>query len=267
MKKVGIVFVIMGLSLSCFAGQPTEIHQLKKIFDKYKIDGSILIYNQNENSYLGYNMERCNVAFCPASTFKIPNTLIALESGVATPHSVFLWKGERRNFPSWEKDMALEEAFKASAVPVYQEIARRVGVDRMKYYTQLFNYGNLDINEVNIDKFWLEGKSSITQYQQIYFLYKLYNLLLPVSENAMRLTKELMLYEAKNDYKISGKTGWAVRQQENITWFVGFVETSDNVYFFATNVASDKNTDLQSIITTRIELTKDILQELNIIIE
>ncbi len=265
MKRAGIIVVIMGLALGCFASQPIEIPELKEIFDKYKVDGSILIYNQNENRYIGYNLERCNVAFCPASTFKIPNTLIALETGIITLDSVFLWNGERRTFSSWEKDMTIKEAFKASVVPIYQEIARRIGVDKMKYYTQLFNYGNLDIHEDNIDKFWLEGKSCITQYQQIYFLYKFYNLQLPISENAMILTKEIMLYEAKNDYKISGKTGWAVRQQENITWFVGFVETNENVYFFATNVASNENTDLKSFSTARIELTKAILQELNII--
>jgi beta-lactamase class D len=135
----------------------------------------------------------------------------------------------------------------------------------MKYYTQLFNYGNLDINEDNIDKFWLEGKSCITQYQQIYFLYKLYNMQLPVSENSMNLTKEIMLYEVRDNYKISGKTGWAIRQQENITWFVGYVETNENVYYFSTNVASNEKTDLKLFSKIRIELTRDILQELNII--
>ncbi len=193
--------------------------------------------------------------------------MIALESGIITTESVFKWKREKRTFPTWEKDMTIEEAFKVSAVPVYQEIARRVGVEKMKYYTQLFNYGNLDINAENIDKFWLEGKSSITQYQQVYFLQKLYNLRLPISENVMKLTKEIMLYEAKSNYKISGKTGWAVRQQDNVTWFVGFIETNGNVYIFATNVASNENTDLKSFGKVRIELTKEIFKELKIITE
>jgi beta-lactamase class D len=191
-KKVGLIMVIMSFAVSCYSSQPKELSELKNIFDKYKVDGSILIYNQNDNVYMGYNLARCNIAFCPASTFKIPNTLIALESGIATTESVFKWNGEKRTFSSWEKDMTIKEAFQVSAVPVYQEIARRVGVEKMKYYTQLFNYGNLDINVENIDKFWLEGKSDITQYQQVYFLQKLYNLQLPISENAMKLKKEIM---------------------------------------------------------------------------
>ena len=161
--------------------------------------------------------------------------------------------------------MTIKEAFRVSARPVYQEIARRIGAEKMKYYTQLFNYGNLDINTENIDKFWLEGKSNITQYQQVYFLQKLYNLQLPISENTMKMTKELMLFETKNHYKISGKTGWAIRQNESVTWFVGYIETGNNVYIFATNVAPNKDTDLNTFSQVRIELTKDVFKELKII--
>ena len=257
--------MIIGLVINCYPNQPKEFSELKTIFDKYKVDGSILIYNLNTNEYSGYNLERCNIAFCPASTFKIPNTLIALESGIVTIETVFKWNGEKRTFPTWEKDMTIKEAFNVSAVPVYQEIARKIGVEKMKYYTQLFDYGNLDINAENIDKFWLEGESNITQYQQVYFLQKLYSLQLPINENAMKSTKEMMLYETKGNYKLSGKTGWAVRQNESITWFVGFIETKNNVYIFATNVAPNENTDLNTFSQVRIELTKEIFKKLKII--
>jgi beta-lactamase class D len=264
-KKLGLVILILSFAASCYSNQPRELSELKKVFEKYKVDGSILIYNRNENVYMGYDLARCNVAFCPASTFKIPNTLIALENGIATAESVFTWNGEKRTSPNWEKDMTLKEAFQVSAVPVYQEIARQIGVEKMKYYTQLFSYGNLDINAENIDKFWLEGKSGITQYQQIYFLQRLYNLQLPVSESAMKLTKEIMLHETTDNYKISGKTGWAVQQDVSITWFVGYMETENNVYFFATNVVPNKDTDLNTFGQVRIKLTKDVFKELKII--
>jgi beta-lactamase class D len=264
-KKIGLTILIMGFVVNCYSNEPIELSELKNVFDKYKVDGSILIYNQNKNVYMGYNLARCNIAFYPASTFKIPNTLIALESGITTTESVFKWNGEKRTYPGWEKDMSIKEAFQVSAVPVYQEIARQVGVEKMKYYTQLFNYGNLDINAENIDKFWLEGESDITQFQQVDFLQKLYNLQLPISENAMKLTKEIMLHETTDNYKISGKTGWAVQQDENVTWFVGYIETDNNVYFFATNVVPNKDTDLNTFGQVRIELTKDVFKELKII--
>lgn len=255
----------MSIALNGFAKQPKEMPELKNVFDKFNVSGSILIYNQNENIYMGYNLKKCNIAFCPASTFKIPNTLIALESGIATSETVFKWNGEKRTFPYWEKDMTLKDAFKTSCVPIYQEIARHIGVEKMKYYTQLFNYGNLEITAENIDTFWLIGNSEITQYQQIYFLQKLYNLELPVREESMKAVKEIMRYEVNDSYTISGKTGWAIRQKEDITWFVGYVETNGNVYFFATNVTSNENTDMETFGQVRIELTKVVLTELKII--
>ncbi|MDR1976085.1 MAG: class D beta-lactamase [Campylobacteraceae bacterium] len=264
-KKFCLIIVAMIIALNSCASQPKEVSGLKDVFDKFKIDGSFLIYNQNKNIYMGYNLERCKIHFRPASTFKIPNTLIAFESGIATPETVFKWNGEKRSFSSWEKDMTIVEAFKASAVPVYQEIARRIGAEKMKYYTQLFNYGNMDINSENIDKFWLEGNSTITQYQQIYFLQKLYNLELPIKEEYMKQVKAMMQYEVGKNYIISGKTGWANSQKESIAWFVGYVETNDNVYFFATNVVPNESTNMETFGQVRIELTKDILNKLKII--
>lgn len=252
-------------SIGSFASQPKEISTLKKLFDKYNVDGSILIYNQKSREYLGYNLDRCNIGFCPASTFKIPNTLIALECGVVTLDSVFKWNGEKRAFQTWERDMTLSEAFKLSAVPVYQGIARSIGVDRMKYYTQLFGYGNLDINASNIDNFWLEGNSNITQYQQLYFLQKLYNLQLPVSDEAMNLTKQIMLHKATDRYTMSAKTGLSIRQGEKVGWFVGYVEVSDNVYFFATNITPKKGVESNDFAAARIQLTEDVFNELRIV--
>lgn len=265
LKRTTTTLLTIFVIFNTFANQPKELPELKSIFDKYKVEGSILIYNQKKNKFSGYNLARCNNAYSPASTFKIANSLIALETGVATPETIFKWDGKKRYLPEWEKDMTIKEAFKLSAVPVYQEIARKIGVDRMKYYTRLFNYGNLDINADNIDKFWLEGNSSITQYQQIYFLRNLYNLTLPVSKKAMKEVKDIMIYEKGKNYTLSGKTGWAVRQKESITWFVGYIETKNNVYFFATNIPANKDSDINTFGKIRIELTKDVFKKLGII--
>lgn len=264
-RKLWLTIIAIIAAINCYSNPPEEIPALKNVFDKFRVDGSILIYGLNENTYTGYNLERCNTAFSPASTFKIPNTLIALETGVATTQSVFEWDGQKRFSPAWEKDMTVSEAFRVSAVPVYQQIAQRIGTERMQYYTRLFNYGDMDITAGNIDKFWLEGNSCITSFQQVYFLQKLYNLQLPVSEEAMRLTKEIMLYETAENYKLSGKTGWAVRQAENVTWFAGFIETDNGVYIFATNVAPNEHTDLSTFGQVRVELTKEVFRELKII--
>lgn len=266
MKRIIILSIaVVGVVLNCLASPPKEIPELRYVFEQFMIEGSILIYDENENVYLCYDLERCNTPFCPASTFKIPNTLIALESGIATPETVFEWNGEKRAFSGWERDMTLTEAFTTSVVPVYQEIARRVGVEQMQYYTRLFDYGDLDINPDNIDCFWLEGNSAITQFQQIYFLRRLYHLELPARNESMKQVMKMMEYETTDNYVMSGKTGWAIRQKDNITWFVGYVETNDNVYFFATNVASNAQTDMKTFGTMRILLTKEIFKKLGVI--
>lgn len=264
-KRVLLLLIAIFVTANCFANEPKEIPGLKSIFDKFKVDGSILIYDQNASSYMGYNLGRCNIAFGPASTFKIPNTLIALENKIIDVDYVFKWDGKKQRLPQWEKDMNIAEAFKVSCVPIYQEIARRIGVEKMKYYVQLFNYGNMDINADNVDKFWLEGNSSITQYQQIYFLQNLYNLRLPVSEEAMKQVKKIMINEVGDGYVISAKTGWAVRQNESVTWFVGYVEANDNVYFFATNLAPNENTNMNNLNQIRMDLTKDVMRQLKFI--
>lgn len=211
MKKSILFYFLFFTGIACFANEPIEIKNIKDVFEKYNVEGSILLYNQNDNIYMGYNLDRCNISFCPASTFKIPNTLIALESSAVTTNTIFKWDGKKRSMRSWEKDMNITEAFKVSCVPVYQEIARRIGTERMNNYIRLFNYGNMDIHPENIDKFWLEGNSEITQYQQIYFLHKLYNLQLPVSEKAISQIKQIMIQEKTDTYSLSGKTGWAIR--------------------------------------------------------
>ncbi len=260
-----LLFMLVFMSISSFANEPVEIAGLKKLLDKYQVGGSLLIYDQNKNLYTGYNLQRCNTGFCPASTFKIPNSLIALETKTITPEYIFKWNGEKRDFPSWEKDMNIAEAFKVSNVAVYQDIARRIGTEKMNCYLRLFNYGNMDVNDANIDKFWLEGSSNITQYQQMYFLQKLYRLELPISDKVMKEVKEMMLYESGDGYKISGKTGLSVRQKEKAGWFVGFVETNGNVYYFVTNVVDDSGMSNDLFGKSRIELTKDVLRELKII--
>ncbi len=48
----------------------------------------------------------------------------------------------------WEHDMGLRDAIKISNVPIYQELARRIGLERMKAGVEKLDYGNKDIGEV-----------------------------------------------------------------------------------------------------------------------
>lgn len=219
--------------------EPTEQESpdLKPIFDALGVWGSTLILDSKNNQFLGHNFKRADSLYLPASTFKIPNTIIGYETKVITDETFWKFSGKKMQIPSWSADMNIQEAFKRSCVPCYQEVARKIGALKMNQYLESFNYGNnMDVSPENIDVFWLQGKSRISQRQQIEFLQEIYNENLPVSNPTIKHIKKIMVIEKKDNYTLSGKTGWSIRDGFNVGWFVGYIKTADNVYYFATNV-------------------------------
>lgn len=233
-----------------------EDKDLKKYFDEYGYRGSIVVYDMNADRYIYFDSARCNTRFTPASTFKIPNSIIGLETGViADENFVIPWDGVKRWNEDWNRDLDMKTAIKVSAVPYYQELARRVGNIRMAELVGKLNYGNKDISP--IDSFWLNGSMRISQFEQIDFLKRLYKNELPVSQRSMDITKQIILNEDTLGYKLRAKTGWGDQDNKNIGWWVGWVETTVDVYFFATNIeagdpAGDKFLEARKMITRKI---------------
>lgn len=222
-------------------------------FQDLEIEGSIIIYSQNQDVAFEYNRDRNTTPFLPASTFKILNSLISLETGViANDLAVLTWDGVERSFPTWNRDLNLRTAFQVSAVWFYQVLARRVGHEPMQQWVTDTNYGNQTIGSAEeIDTFWLTGDIRITPQQQIQFLRRLYNNELPFSERTVATVKDIMIVEQTPDYTIRAKTGWALAQK--IGWYVGYVEQNNNVYFFATNIdmPDDVDPSLRAEVTRR----------------
>ena len=120
-----------------------------------------------------HNEKRAKQQLSPASTFKILNTLIALDVGVVTSKdSVFQWDGTKRGLDAWNKDQTLQSAFKVSCVWCYQEIARNVGESRYRSALMDANYGNQRIGD-QVDQFWLNGELQVSALEQINFLSRL----------------------------------------------------------------------------------------------
>jgi beta-lactamase class D len=211
-----------------------------KYFQELGITGSVLIYDLKNNRYHQNNSQRDRTEFLPASTFKILNALIALETGViADQNQVFTWDGKQREIPEWNKDLSAKEAFKLSAVWYYQVIARRIGWQRMQEWIEKVGYGNQSIGKKEeIDRFWLEGDLRITPQAQVDFLRRLYQNDLPFSARSLSLVKEMMVVEQTPNYTIRAKTGWVGfgSDRTQIGWYVGYVEKGDRVYIFATNI-------------------------------
>ena len=242
-----------------------EIEQInfKQHFKQLKINGSILICDRDCDRTYQHNRRRNQTAFIPASTYKIPNSLIALETGVIKDDvAVLTWDGIERGvdgspLAQWNQDLNMRLAFKHSAVWFYQVLARKIGYQRMQEFVDKMDYGDRNLGKKeDIDKFWLEGELRITPQQQITFLRRLYQNDLPFSPETMNLVKDIAITEQTSNYTLRGKTGWA----DNVGWYVGYLEQNDNVYFFATNLEVNSQTDP----ALRLEVTRLCLQDLGL---
>jgi beta-lactamase class D len=276
--KILYILPVMVLFLSCMGKQSSdnkdfaivedEIQktEFQSIIDSANVEGAILVHDLQEDKYYSNDFKWAKKGKLPASTFKIPNSIIALETEVVKNDStVFKWNGEQRGFKDWEQDLILRDAFHLSCVPCYQEVARGIGLERMTEYLNKFKYGSIKVDSATIDNFWLKGDSRISQFQQIDFLKKFYQSKLSISERTEEIIKRMIVIEENDDYKISGKTGWSIRNGSNNGWFVGFIETENKVYFFATNVEPKEEFDMGTFPVIRKEVTYKALKEMKII--
>lgn len=232
-------------------------------FKEAGVEGAFLLYDLKNDKYLAYKAKRLKQGYIPASTYKIFNSLIALETGVIRDENEILkWDGVDRGSAEWNQDHNLRTAIKYSAVWFYQEMARRIGGERMQHYVNLAGYGNKNISG-GIDLFWLEGGLRITPREQIDFLVRLYQNKLPFSQRTMSIVKDILIFEKGGAYVLRAKTGWGARFTPQVGWFVGYLERDGNVYFFANNIDIIKSEDNKA----RIAIAKAILRDLGLIKE
>jgi len=240
--------------------------EFQSIIDAADVNGSILIYDLNEDLYYSNDFEWSNQGKLPASTFKIANSIIGLETGIIENDSaIFKWDGEEKYLEVWEQDLVLRDAFQFSCVPCYQELARKIGVKIMNDYVQKLNYGNLKIDSLTIDNFWLIGASRISQMQQIDFLKRLYKAELPITKTTEKIIKDIMLIKETDQYKLSGKSGLSNENEAYNGWYVGYIELKNKTYLFATNLEPKKEFDLNSFIKKRMDLTLSAFKKMDVI--
>lgn len=225
-----------------------------------------MVYDMKHDSYLTYDDNRCQQGFLPASTFKIPNTLIAFETGIMKDtNAVFRWDGQKIFRDGWNQDLNFAQAFRTSCVHCYQEIALKVGKTNYDQWLTKLSYGKITVKADSVEWFWLTGNSRINQQEQIGFLKKLYLNQLPVSTRSMALTKAMMRISTGKNWVLSGKLGWASPNNKagdrplDYGWFVGWLEQNNNTYIFALNIESSKPVS-ESFIQGRKAVTEAILK-------
>lgn len=268
MKKAAIAIIIgIYMLCSCSTNVKEEIRtDFKQYFDELNVEGTFVLYNEQENKYIYYNKELASKGFIPASTFKIYNSLIGLESGVIKDkHHIIPWDSIYRSREVINKDQSLESAYKNSALWYYQELARQVGQEQMKHWIDTLSYGNTDIS-AGVDVFWIEGGLRISPIQQINLLAKLKNNELPFSHRSMGIVKEIMISKDTANYTLRTKTGWGKQDGKDVGWYVGYYETSNNTYYFVICI-QPKNEIADNFLNTRIEIVNLILNDLKLLDE
>ncbi len=246
---------------SCTPNNVTVNDSLGKYFTDNKVTGTFALFDNGQGSFTVYNLPRYrDSAYLPASTFKIVNSLIGLQTGrISGENMVIKWDGVVRNIPEWNKDLTMTEAFKVSAVPYYQEVAKKIGKDTMQQWLDSLHYGTQKITS-RIDTFWLDNSLKVKPDEQLGLVKKLYFQQLPFDKRPQTIVKKVMLQENNANYQLSYKTGWGYKENGNsIGWVVGWIEENQHPYFFVLNIEGPHDMDMK---TVRMSILKGALKQL-----
>jgi len=254
--------------IACSPNNVKQDKSLGKYFDKNKAEGCFALMDNGTGRFTVYNLSRYrDSSYLPASTFKIINSLIGLQTGrISNDSMIIKWDGVQRPVKEWNKDLTMYEAFRVSSVPYYQEVARRIGKDTMQFWLDSLGYGARSDTEkviikTRIDSFWLDNSIRITPDQELGVVKKLYFDQLPFYRSYQETVKRAMLFENNSNYKLAYKTGWGQTPNgHQLGWITGWIEENNHPYFFVLNIESaDPNFDMPAI---RMKMLKDILNEL-----
>jgi len=255
-----LAFLFLIFISGCSVNKAKLDDSLKQYFDAYKTDGCFTMFNNKDGKVTVYNMALDTTRFLPASSFKIVNSLIGLETGKITDEKMLIkWDSVKRWNEEWNKDLTMEEAFKVSAVNYYQEVARRIGKPTMQHWLDTLSYGNRKTGD-HVDSFWLDNNLKISADEQLGLVKRLYFDQLPFQKRTQQIVRDVMVQESNTLYTLAYKSGWGFDEKgANIGWLVGWVEENNHPYFFALLLKnSTKDFDMR---TARLSILKNILKQ------
>ncbi len=234
---------------------------MKDYFHNLDIDATVIIESRSTGKQYVYNEDRSKLRYLPASTFKIPHAFIALEEDIIkNDREIIKWDGKDRRLSEWNRDQTLASAIKHSCVWVFQRFTNEISDAAYREYLKKIDYGNMKTGNV-LSTFWLDGDLRISAAEQITFLRKFYSEELPFKKANYQFIKPNLLVDRSADYIMYAKTGLTLRVKEKVGWYVGYVETKADVWFFAVNLTlRDKNDG-----HLRQEITYAAFEELGII--
>jgi beta-lactamase class D len=211
----------------------------QQLFTQRGVEGTLVVLNTANGEFMAHDPERAKRRFVPASTFKVPNSLIGLETGAfSSVEELLRWDGVQRSRASLNRDHNMRSAIRYSVVWFFQELARRAGHQSMSDWVRQLGYGNQDIGSPSeLTRFWLSGPVAISALEQVEFLDRLRLGDLPASQRSQRMVREILHIGAIPGGQLRAKTGWALRPGTDLGWYVGWLDAGDDRdLVFAMNV-------------------------------
>ena len=258
MDRLASPLLLLFASLSAGATDTVARPQWQRHFDARGLRGTFVLFEPARDRYLVHNEARARQRFLPASTFKIPHAVIALETGaLADENEVFAWDGKPKLRAAWERDQTLATAMRDSTVWTFQEIARRIGKARMREWLERLDYGNRDLGG-GIDLFWLQGALRVSAFEQVAMLHRLAEGRLPATQRAQRLVRQALVVEKTREHTLYAKTGTTGHVKDPVAWWVGWIERKGKpVAYFAMNYTPLPQTPFEA----RFAIGRAILSE------
>jgi len=253
---------LLALPTDAAAAPWREEPAVAALFHQAGVEGTFVLLEERSGELRGHNRTRAEQRLVPASTFKIANALIGLSMGaVGDVDEVIPYTGDANPFMrEWLEPMGLRGAMKVSNVPLYQELARRIGLQRMRKAIGRLGYGNEQIGS-DVTTFWLLGPLTISAVEQTRFLSRLAHQSLPFPHKAQQQVAEITRVDAGPGWSLHAKTGWQNAPGAGVGWWVGWVQRGDRITPFALNLALAGASDAPK----REELGRASLQALGIL--
>ncbi|MET0635967.1 MAG: penicillin-binding transpeptidase domain-containing protein [Chitinophagaceae bacterium] len=264
MRFISSIFLLAIIFSSCSPNNVNEDESIGKYFTENNVKGCFALLDNGTGEFTVYNLSRYrDSAYMPASTFKIVNSLIGLQTGrISSDSMIIKWDSITRRVEAWNHDLNMIQAFRVSSVPYYQEVARRIGRDTMQSWLDTLEYGTRKITSP-IDTFWLDNSLRITPDEQLGLVKRLYFDQLPFYKTYQDEVKRAMVIEENTNYQLAYKTGWSgydAKTGKHIGWVLGWVRENNHPYFFVLNIESaEKNFNMVEV---RKKMITDILRHL-----
>lgn len=238
--------------------EKVSLVDLSPYFGDYQ--GSFVLYDSKCDTWSVYNMDHATLRTSPDSTYKIYDALFGLEEGIITPEaSLLTWDGTGYPFEAWNRDQDLYSAMESSVNWYFQKIDEQLGASTIQSYVKKIGYGNESIHG-DLSSFWMQSTLKISPIEQVELLTGLYNNSFGFHPENINAVKDSICL-VSDDISFYGKTGTGRVDGEDVNgWFIGFLETDSNTYFFAANIQNNTN----AAGSRAAEITGSIFSDLNV---